>query len=197
MQQIIDGTGKGNLVKVDSDHRLYTNSVTRPEVELAIFLGNGYNINTGLVNITNAAIDNAVFYLSNNGSEDVIVHEILIILGTSTGGTGDGTLKVFRNPTGGTIIASALAVEANVNRNFASSNALQALAYKGATTETVTGGDTLGSTNRSGAAVVNFTSTPLVLKTGNSMGITWAAATGNTSQSIRVATTAFVRTNEI
>jgi len=194
---IDDGTGKGNKAKIDSNNRLYTNAVTREEVELSIFLGNGYNINTGLVDITNAGVDNGIWYLKNNGSDDVVIHEILIILGTSTGGTGDGTLKVFRNPTAGTLISGALAVEANVNRNFASSNALDVTTYKGATAATVTDGATFGSTNRSGTAVINFTSTPLLLKNGNSIGITWAAASGNTSQSVRIATTAFVRTNDI
>jgi len=197
MQQIQDGTGKGFLAKVDSANRLYSNSVTREEVDLAVFLGNGYNINTGLVTITNAAVDNAIFYLKNDGADDVVIFEILIILGTSTGGVGDGTLKVFRNPTGGTIIAGALAVEANVNRNFSSSSTLEVTTYKGVVTDTLTGGTTLGSTNRSGAAVINFTSTPFLLKTGNTIGITWAAAAGNTAQTIRIATTAFVRTNEI
>ncbi len=109
----------------------------------------------------------------------------------------DGTLKVFRNPTGGTIISDALPVEANVNRNFSSSNQLDVTTYKGANGSTITGGVTLGSTNRSGASVINFTSTPFLLKTGNTVGITWAAATSNTSQSVRIATTAFVRTNDI
>ena len=192
-----DGTGSGSRAKVDSNNRLYTNAISRAEVEQSILIGNGYNINTGLVSITNAGVDNAVWYFKNDGSLDVILFEILIILGTSTGGVGDGTLKVFRNPTGGTIISGALAVEANVNRNFASSNILDATTYKGATASTLTGGDTFGSTNRSGTAVINFSSTPIVLKTGNSIGITWSAATSNTAQSVRIATTVFTRTNDI
>ncbi len=194
---IQDGTGKGFSAEVDSDNRLHTNTVSRNEVEQSIFLGNGYNINTGLVSITNAGVDNAVWYLKNDGTDDVVIQEILIILGTSTGGSGDGTLKVFRNPTSGTIISGALEVEANVNRNFSSSNQLDVTTYKGATAATFTDGTTFGSTNRSGSAVINFTSTPFLLKKGNSVGITWAAATSNTSQTVRVATTAFVRTNEI
>jgi len=192
-----DGTGSGFKAKVDSDKRLHTNTVSRNEVEQSIFLGNGYNINTGLVNITNAGVDNAVWYLKNDGADDVVIQEILIILGTTTGGTGDGTLKVFRNPTAGTIVSGALPVEANVNRNFSSSNQLDVTTYKGATAATFTDGTTFGSTNRSGSAVINFTSTPFLLKKGNSVGITWAAATSNTAQTVRVATTAFVRTNEI
>ena len=101
---IDDGTGSGYKAKVDSDNRVHTNAISREEVVQSVFLGNGYNINTGAVTITNDTTDNAIFYLKNNGNDDLIVHEILIILGTSTGGVGDGTLKVFRNPTGGTII---------------------------------------------------------------------------------------------
>ena len=194
---IDDGTGKGISAKVDSDYRLYTNAVTREEVQLSVYLGSGFNINTGLVDVTNAGVDNAIWYLKNDGSEDVVIYEILIILGTSTGGVGDGTLKVIRNPTGGTIVSGALTVEANVNRNFSSSNALEVITYKGATGSTLTGGDTLGSTNRNGASVINFTSTPFLLKTGNTVGVTWSAATGNTSQSVRIATTVFIRTNDI
>jgi len=192
-----DGTGKGFSAEVDSDNRLHTNSITRVEVNQSIFLGNGYNINTGLVDITNSGVDNAVWYLKNDGEDDVVVQEILIILGTSTGGSGDGTLKVLRNPTGGTIVSGALAVEANVNRDFSSSNLLDVTTYKGATGATLTGGTTLGSTNRAGSAVVNFTSTPFLLAKGNTIGITWAASSGNTSQSVRIATTAFIRTKSI
>jgi len=192
-----DGTGTGAKAKIDFDNRLHTNSVSRSEVEQAILLGNGYNINTGLVSITNAGVDNAVWYFKNDESSDLIIYEILIILGTSTGGVGDGTLKVFRNPTGGTIISGALAVEANVNRNFASANTLDVTTFKGDTGSTLTGGDTFGSTNRSGTAVINFSSTPIVLNRGNSIGITWSAATSNTAQSVRIATTVFTRTNDI
>jgi len=194
---IDDGTGSGYKAKVDSDNRVHTNAISREEVVQSVFLGNGYNINTGAVTITNDTTDNAIFYLKNNGNDDLIVHEILIILGTSTGGVGDGTLKVFRNPTGGTIISGASAVEANVNRNFSTSNSLSVDAFKGATGSTLTGGNTLGSTNRSGESVINFTSTPFLLKKGNTMGITWAAAPSNTSQTVRIATTLFIRTNEI
>ena len=197
MEQIQDGTGKGNLAKVDNDNRLYTNNVNREEVELAIYLGNGYNINTGLVDITNASTENAICYIENIGSEDIIINEILIILGASTGGSGDGTLKVYRNPTTGTIISNAINVESNVNRNFGSSNLLNVKAYKGATGNTLSGGSVFGSTTRSTASVIDFTSTPLLLKTGNSIGLTWSAAVGNTSQSVRIATTLFVRTNDI
>lgn len=192
-----DGTGRGYQVKIDSDNRMHTSAVTRQEVERSIYEGDGYNLNTGLVNITDANSDNAVWYLKNNDDEDIIVHEILIILGTTTGGTGDGTLKVFRNPTGGTIISNALPVEALVNRNFSSSNIIEVETYKGATGHTLTGGVTLGSTNRAGSAVVNFTSTPFLLAKGNSIGITWAGATGNTAQSVRVAVTIFTANKEV
>lgn len=192
-----DGTGTGFTAKIDSDNRLHTNTVAREEVEQGVLLGNAYNINTGAVVITNAGIDNAIWYLKNDSSNDLILYEILIILGEPTGGVGDGTLKVIRNPTGGTIISTATPVEANVNRNFGSSNVLDVTTYKGATASTITGGDILGTTNRSTSSVINFTSTPFVLKAGNTIGISWSAATGNTSQNVRIATTAFVRTNEI
>ena len=66
-----DGTGSGSRAKIDNENRLHTNSITRVEVNQAIFLGNGYNVNTGLVDVTNANIDNAIFYLKNNGAETI------------------------------------------------------------------------------------------------------------------------------
>ncbi len=194
---IDDGTGSGNKSKVDSDNRLHTNAITRTELELAVLLGNAFNVNTGLITLTNAGVNNGIVYYKNTGNEDLIISEILIIIGSSTGGSGDGTINVYKNPTTGTLISGTLAVESNVNRNFSNFKSLSADLYKGATATTVTNGDVFGSTVRNGSSVINFTSSPISLGKGNSLAITYSPPAGNTSQSIRIATTIFIRTNEI
>lgn len=194
---IDDGTGSGKKAKVDDENRLHTSSVGETELEFEALIGNAYNVNTGLVTLTNAGVNNGVVYYKNTGDADMIIAEILIILGTSTGGTGDGTITVYRNPTTGTLISGAVAVESNVNRSFKSFNALEIDAYKGATSTTVTNGEVFGTTVRSGAAVINFTSSPILLGKGNSLAITYSPPSGNTSQSIRVATTIYIKTTSI
>lgn len=192
-----DGTGSGNQAKIDNNNRLFTNAIIRTELEQAVLLGNAFNVNTGNITLTNAGVNNGIAYYKNTGNDDLIITEILIILGTSTGGSGDGTITVYRNPTTGTLISGALAVESNVNRSFSSFTSLEADLFKGGTGVTVTDGEVFGTTTRNSSAVINFTSSPIYLKKGNSLAISYNPPSGNSSQSIRVATTIFIRTNEI
>ena len=64
-EQIIDGTGTGAKVKVDSANRLHTHSVTEDLIEYAASQGDSYNINTGTINLTSAT-ESALLYFKNN-----------------------------------------------------------------------------------------------------------------------------------
>ena len=81
-------------------------------------------------------------------------------------------IKIVRNPTAGTLIDGATAVDMNQNRNFGSNNTLaDSLAYKGAEGNTVTDGDDIIQFY-TGAGSRLFASINLVLTKGSSIAVT-------------------------
>ena len=192
--EITDGGGKGYSAEVDSENRLRVFSVSEQEVYNASSLGNSYNFNTGVINLTSAN-KSAVFYIKNNGDSDLIITQLFYLIGNSTAGTGDVLITVLRNPTTGTIISNAVAMEMDgVNRNFGSSKSLTTDSYKGAEASTFTNGDKIiesiidQSPNR---VVVEVGG--LVIPKGTSIGIDITPATSNSSLDVEFAASVYIR----
>lgn len=191
---IEDGTGQGYLAEVDSLNRLRTFSITEPDVDAASEEGNSYNFNTGIINLTSAN-KSAVFYIKNNGDDSLVIPTLFYLIGNSTGGSGDVIVTVLRNPTAGTIISNATAMEMNgVNRNFGSSKSLTVDSYKGQEGTTFTDGDKVIE------SILNQTPTraaisvgAIVLPKGTSIGIDITPAAGNTSVDVEFAAASYVR----
>lgn len=189
--EIIDGTGEELRARVNSKNRLLTDSVSRSQLEYAVLTGNAYNVSTGSMTLTSDS-NSAVGYFKYTGKNTLIIKEILVILGDSTGGSGSGTISLIKNASTGTIIDNALAVSSASNRNFSSSTLLQADAYKGAEGYTLTDGSTFAVTTRNQTAqIVAFDAAPIVLRKGNSIGVKYTPPSGNTSQTVVVAGTVF------
>jgi len=185
-EQIKDGTGKGNLAKIDLNNRLHTRAVTNDEGQQATKDGKSYNINTGFITLTNTS-ETPVLYFKNNEESKVHITTIIIGCGSSTGGSGTNPkFRFSKNPSTGTTISNANDVDVTSNRNFSSSVDLQALAYKGATGETLTGnGDhILGFATANGRAVISIDE---ILERGNSLGVYITPQTGNSSVEVYVA----------
>lgn len=183
-----DGTGDGFLQKVDANNRAATRSVNTPENEQATKIGDSYNINTGLIDLTSAA-ETPIIYLKNNESVALHIKAIVFAAWTSTGGSGtDGVPKIVivRNPNAGTTVDNANAVDINSNRNFGSSKTLTVDAYKGATGETLTGGtdDIIVQAGTSGQI---FIAIDEVLPKGSSIGVKYTPQGSNTSQKVYAA----------
>jgi hypothetical protein len=184
-QEILDGKGTGTRAKVNANNELYTRSMTISEDWQATKIGNSYNINTGIIDLTDAA-ETPIIYIKNN--EETDLHIITGVLGawTSTGGTGtDGVPKLVyvKNPTAGTIISSPTNVDINSNRNYGSSNTLSVDAYKGATGDTMTDGTDhiilqIGTSGRTAISIDE------VLSPGTSFGIKYTPQGSNTSQKL-------------
>jgi len=181
MEQIQDGTGKGYLAKVDNENRLFTQSVTTSSQEHASELGLAYNINTGIITLTNAT-KTPVLYLKNNEDYELVIDTVLYMTGASTGGSGNILVEIVRNPTAGTIISGASAVEMNANRNFGSSRSLSVNAYKGATGSTLTDGTKfIESILATATQRVAVSVGAIIIPKGSSMAIQITPPTGNTS----------------
>lgn len=181
MSQIVqDGTGTGKKLKVDGNNRAHIKSVSIDVDKQATDDGRSYNINTGLITLTNAT-ETPVLYLKNN--EDAAIHVFALAVGTytSTGGSPtDITVTVVRNPTSGTIVSNATAVDISSNRNYGSAETLGADAYKGATGNTMTDGTDHLLLRHSSASRLFATIDEIVPK-GASIGVKITPPSGNTS----------------
>ena len=192
--EITDGGGKGYSAEVDSENRLRVFSISEQEVYNASSLGNSYNFNTGVINLTS---DNksAVLYIKNNGDPDLVLTQLSYSMGNSTGGTGDVLVTVLRNPTTGTIISNAVAMEMDgVNRNFGSSKILTTDSYKGAEASTFTNGDKIiESIIDQSPTRVTVEVGGLVIPRGTSIGIDITPATSNSSLDVEFGASVYIR----
>ena len=133
MSILEDGKGSGKKAGIDNVNRLLTRAVTLEEKDLSASTGDKYNINTGDITLTDATIT-SVLYIKNNEDRDLVITGLIYNLGNSTGGSGDGVIDVYRNPTAGTIVTDAVAVDVgtgvSANQNFGSNKTLTVDAYK-------------------------------------------------------------------
>lgn len=160
-------TGNSYGVKVGSDFRLATRSVSATEIQDAVKTGRSYNINTGEISIS---ADSALLYFKNNEDEDFFVDSIAI--GLTDGSASDiQKVTVIRNPTAGTIVSGASAVAINQNRNFGSSKTLaNSLAYKGASGNTITDGSDIALLFQTDNGRL-FADVDFLLPKGSSIGV--------------------------
>lgn len=174
--------------KVNANNRAYIQGVTIDENLQATKKGRSFNINTGIIDLTNAT-ETPIMYLKNNGDDDLHIYTVVLGVWTSTGGSGtDGVPKLVfvRNPTAGTIVSNATSVDINSNRNYGSSTTLTVDAYKGATGNTMTGGAdhiivSLGSSGRVAIGIDEL------LPKGASLGLKYTPQGSNTSQKLYAA----------
>lgn len=182
MEMIQDGTGKGYSAKVDSHNRIHTDSINTEREEAQSQRGYSYNINTGNITLTNASTANGVLYLKNNEDYNLVISNFFYNFGNSTGGSGNMYVDIIRNPSTGTLISGATAVDITANRNFGSSRALSVTAYKGSTGTTITDGtEFIKSIFNTSAQRVALSAGAITIPKGSSIGIKFTTPSGNTS----------------
>lgn len=182
--QIEGGNNPHNSLSVDSRGRAQARSVSLSEQSFDSLNGDAYNINTGNITLTNAT-ETPVIYLKNTSeTRALIINRVFLSLGASTGGSGNGFGKIYKNITGGTI-TSGTAFEAG-NYNFGDAKTLDVDLRKGATGSTVTGtasGIEFLFPAVSQRIVVPFES--IVLPRGASLALSFTPPSGNTSIQIQ------------
>lgn len=197
MEQLQDATGQGYGAKVDDHNRLHVDSISTDRESYSSQSGFSFNVNTGLITLTNAATKNAVMYLVNNEDYPLVITNLFYQTGASTGGSGNIIVDVLRNPTTGTIVSGATAVEININRNFGSSRTLDVTAYKGATGNTFTNGTkALESILPTSVQRVAVSAGAITLPKGSSIGVNITTPTGNTSITVEFAIACYLETEE-
>jgi len=191
-EQILDGKGTGKRAEVDLNNRLQVFSISEGLSLDAAKNGENYNINTGSITLTSAN-QSAVLYMKNNEDKTFVITDVIVILGASTGGSGDLTVEVIRNPTTGTIISGASDVAVVGNRNFGSSRQFVADVYKGAEGNTITNGTDFSDTTRSAAStVIHFDADVIAMPKGTSIGVNITPQASNTSMAVKIAVVGYL-----
>jgi hypothetical protein len=141
--QIQDGTGTSRKAKVTELNRILVDSITEERaVYNSIEVGNTFVISTNFLSLTGVTgQENGVLYIKNNSDKKMLIHHIKLWSGTASQFT---KINMYKNPTTGTLISSAIAADVQ-NINFGSSNDYEGLAYQGnGTFLTVTNGNVFG-----------------------------------------------------
>ena len=172
---IQDGTGKGYSARIDDEGRLYTRTVTEDELTHAVNSARAFNINTEFLTISGSG-ESALLYFKNNENVTVVVAAWFVGTGVSGGTASNSLMRVYVNPTGGTLIASASAVTV-VNRLIGSSETLDADIYKGGDGFTFTGQQTTPVLYQTqGNNQRNFGTVYISLPKGSALGVTYEPA---------------------
>lgn len=169
MTQIVDGSGDGYGLKVDSSNRAHTKSTTITETADRSQGGYGYNLNTGEIALT-AATASGVAYLKYTGTKKFNISALAVGCGKMGTATDPVLIELIRNPTTGTVIDDATAGDYNENRDFASNNTLSADFYKGAEGKTFTDGDVIAIFYQNSSGRL-FAGIDFILGTGSSCGV--------------------------
>lgn len=175
----IEDPSNGNSARVSNDRRLGVFSTTEGQFLEASRKGNAFNLNTGIIALTDGTAESAIMYIENqedtvNGVSDLILQSIAIGVGVpANASTESCEITLVRNPTGGTIVSGASNADIISNSNFGATNVLSTSSkvYKGAQGNTLTGGSDhgiffMGSSSRL------FATIEIVIPKGASIGIT-------------------------
>lgn len=179
--EITDGTGSGYSVKIDAANRIHGISTSATPGQDATDRADSFNLNSGLVTLTDAS-EQGVLYLKNNETRNIHILAIIVILGPSTNGvTTDITrIRFIKNPTTGTLISEATAADTNSNRNFGSSLTLDADVFKGDGSATITNGTVHIDSLVSPGSRASFGIDEILTK-GDTIAITYEPNDSNTS----------------
>jgi len=183
-EEIQDGTGGANRVKVDETNRMLTRGVQISEQNESLNEGLDWNIETGYKTLTTASASDLI-YIKNTSEGHLIVSLYVVLAKASTGGSGDLLIDILRNPTGGTVVSDALDCNA-VNMHFGSSKQPPVDMFYGGEGKTLTGHDNqlVSKTTADNRFLLPITTH---LSRGSSVGVRITPPTGNTSMDINVA----------
>ena len=187
--EIVDGTGGGYRARVTANNRLSTSGIFLNLTEAATETGDTYNINSNETIITGG--ESALFYIKNQENTNLIISSIVVNIMDYTGTAGQPILKIYRNPTSGTLISTATAANQQ-NRNYGSNQSLTADCYQGIDGSTISGEDNVIPVYLPSTAAVTLVdfSTIVVLPKGAALGISYTPPAGITNTKIIVAVNA-------
>ncbi len=178
---IIDGTGSNYRAKVNSNNQLEVEATTESVYRVAVENGKAFNINSFDKTLSATSGEQAVLYIKNNSDEEL---ELVNLFGgfwnVTPGSNGIFKIKVYQNPTGGTLISEANRIDIPNRQAGAIEDFNDVIAY-----DATTGGrtfDTVPSTPNAfliqGSGRL-FASIDLAIPPGQAFGITVDTAGGS------------------
>ena len=142
MEMFITNPLNGDKAIVTPEGALKTSSTSLTRYEESSSQGKAFNVNTQYIRSITSAGDNGILYIKNTNTQDLALEAWFWGIENLSGGTptGNPILKAYFNPTGGTLISDAVAVDI-VNRNGGSSESFEdIITYKASGTgKTITG----------------------------------------------------------
>ena len=136
----IKDSSTGYIAEVNSSKRLQTRSVTVSEQQQRSIDGYGFNLNTGTIALTSAN-ESAVMYVKYTGTKTLHIQSVAVGVGKLGVSTDPVLVKMYRNPTDGTIVTNAVEGSQFENKNFGTATQLTSDFYKGVEGDTLTGGN--------------------------------------------------------
>jgi len=170
-----------NKARVDSAGRIASFATSITAAQSAVVRSDSFNLNSGIVVLTDSS-EQGILYIKNNESRDLVISTILVSLGPSTNGDINDTtiIRLYKNPTTGTLITNAIAAEINSNSNFGSKLLLKIDEFKGDGSSTVDDGtvhtEVLVSPGKNAPFDIDE-----ILTNGETMAITYEANDSNTN----------------
>ena len=175
MSMIYDGTGTGRRAKVNSHNQLEVQAETETTYREAVEDSRAFNINSFEGTLSAITGEQAVLYIKNNSQETLELVNLFGGFWNFTAGTNSHFIvKVYQNPTGGTLISDAQELP-TVNR---SAGAIDTFATDILVYEASAGGKTFGTTpTQPNAFLIQgsgrlFASIDLNIPAGQAYGIT-------------------------
>lgn len=170
---IQDGTGTKLKVRVNSENRLLSQTISESEFDHAVGKGEAYNINTEFITVTGSS-EVPLLYIKSTSDRDLVLNAWFIGTDANTGtATRLSLFRIYKNPTSGTIISSGTDITP-VNRNFGSTNEFEGVAKKGGDGFTVSGYQSTPILYQTqGTQQRNFGTVQLVLTKGTSVVVTY------------------------
>jgi hypothetical protein len=191
MSVVIKSGSDGFTADVTDDNHLEVAARTSSAEFDHTLRGSSWNINPGTFAFTGTTAS-GLLYVKNTGTNPIVIPAVIWLLGTTDGTFGEWTVKVYANPTTGTLISDANS-EVPVNKNFSSTKTMTATVYSAsAYGKTVTNGTVAIQSifPSSGRYVVGV---PVVLEQGAACALEVTAPGSTTSANVQVAIAPYER----
>ena len=191
----ITGSGNRFSAEVDDTLRLKTRSVSKDESIDATSRGDGFSIDTGLITLTSASTS-AVIIFQNDELRNLVVTELAVGIGPSTGGTTDTAELLVTANLGSNISMSGGSGSAAIQANLivGNPNTIASTSELGQEAAAISGGT--ANKNWVKTSVTSDDSVFAVFPKGTAFAVAITPPPGNTSMEVRVNLTTYLEKDE-
>jgi hypothetical protein len=182
---IEDGKGTGFCAGVTNENRFLVSAVSDSLLDHGTTNGNSYIIDTGIISLTSAS-ESAVIYVKNNNQSLYMRNSYIQFNFGKSNSSGDVIVKLYTNPTGGTIISGGSSTP-GYNRNISNSIPANLTSFIGSEGKTQIGGTQI-LTSIFQDKTSNIVQSGIIVSNGSSFIITVQPPTSNTGMNISINT---------